>query len=94
LSNLLQYIKDDDLKKKVLSLSSDEVKVLEYFIQNISVGSLIALRELRFMYKVSDPKFVIRKLVEKGLLEQGYGCYSLSKTLREVLYNIIVSSRK
>ncbi|MEM0027223.1 MAG: hypothetical protein QXT53_03815 [Ignisphaera sp.] len=93
LSNIMQYIKDDDLKKKILSLSVEEIKVLEYFIQNISVGTLVAIRELKFLYRINDPKAVIRKLIEKGLIEQGYGCYSLSKTLREVLYSIIVSGR-
>lgn len=93
LSNIINHIKDEDLKKKILSLSAEEVRVLEYFIQNISVGTLVAIRELKFLYRVNDPKAVIRKLIEKGLVEQGYGCYSLSKTLRDVLYSIIASGK-
>ncbi|MEL9940277.1 MAG: hypothetical protein QW632_02490 [Ignisphaera sp.] len=94
LSNIINHIKDEDLKKKILSLSTEEVKVLEYFIQNISVGTLVAIRELKFLHRINDPKAVIRKLIEKGLVEQGYGCYSLSKTLRDVLYSIIASSKE
>ena len=93
MSNIINHIKDEDLKKKILSLSAEEVRVLEYFIQNISVGTLVAIRELKFLYRVNDPKAVIRKLIEKGLVEQGYGCYSLSKTLRDVLYSIIASGK-
>jgi predicted transcriptional regulator len=62
-------------------------------MQNVSVGAIAAIREIKSLYRVEDPKYVIRKLIEKGLLEQGYGNYSLSKSLREVLLSIILASR-
>lgn len=68
--------------------------MLEYFLQNVSVGAIISIRELKALYKVDDPKSVIRKLIDKGLIEQGYGCYNLSKPLREALFMLITSSSK
>lgn len=86
----MSYI-DDQLQKIINELSDDEKRVLEYFIQNISVGTIISLRELKALYKIVDPKIVIRNLIDKGLLEQGYGCYNLAKPLREALYLILRS---
>jgi ribosome maturation protein Sdo1 len=91
--NVMTYIKDEKLKKELENLTQEEIKVLEYFIQNVSVGVIVAVRELKSLYKVEDPKNVIRKLIEKGLLEQGYGNYSLARSLRETLLSIILASR-
>jgi DNA-binding MarR family transcriptional regulator len=91
--NVMTYIKDEKLKKELENLTQEEIKVLEYFIQNVSVGVIVAIRELKSLYKVEDPKNVIRKLIEKGLLEQGYGNYSLARSLRETLLSIILASR-
>jgi len=91
--NIMTYIKDEKLKKELENLTQEEIKVLEYFIQNVSVGVIVAIRELKSLYKVEDPKNVIRKLIEKGLLEQGYGNYSLARSLRETLLSIILASR-
>lgn len=85
---LISYI-DRKLYEIIQGLSEEERKVLKYFIQNISVGSIIALRELKALYKVQDPKVVIRNLIDKGLLEQGFGCYNLAKSLREALFKLI-----
>jgi len=87
LSKILE-IANDDLKSKIASLSDAERKVFEYFLNNISVGSIIALRELSTVYKIRNPKEVILSLVEKGLLEQGTGCYSLSREIRDLLLRI------
>ncbi|MEM1645794.1 MAG: hypothetical protein QXL96_08020 [Ignisphaera sp.] len=85
---LALYI-DKKLYEIIQGLSEEEKKVLRYFIQNISVGGIIALRELKALYKVQDPKTVIRNLIDKGLLEQGFGCYNLAKSLREALFKLI-----
>lgn len=82
-----------DLVQVIQNLGEDEKKVLEYFLQNVSVGVIISVRELKALYKIDDPRVVIRKLIDKGLIEQGYGCYSLSRPLREALFMIISTSR-
>uniref|UniRef100_A0A7C4FFX7 Uncharacterized protein n=1 Tax=Ignisphaera aggregans TaxID=334771 RepID=A0A7C4FFX7_9CREN len=93
ISNVMAYVKDEELKSKLENLTLEEVKVLEYFIQNVSVGAIVAVRELKSLYRVEDPKHVIRRLIEKGLLEQGYGNYSLAKSLREALLSILLASK-
>ncbi len=87
LAKLLEYA-DEELRKKIASLSDEERKVFEYFLTNISVGSIVALRELSTLYKIKNPKEIILRLVEKGLLEQGSGCYSLSQVIRDLLLRI------
>ncbi len=69
------------------SLSEDELKVFDYFLRNISVGEIIAVRELQYRYKVEKPLEVIFRLINKGLIEKGEGCYNLSKELRELLWS-------
>lgn len=85
LKKVTLYI-DRTLSEVIRGLSEEERKVLRYFLQNISVGSIISIRELKTLYKVQDPKTIIRNLIEKGLLEQGHGCFSLAKPLREALF--------
>jgi hypothetical protein len=80
---------DREILKIIQNLSADERKVLKYFLQNISVGIIIAIRELKALHRIQDPKAVIRSLIDKGLLEQGYGCYSLAKHLRKSLFRLI-----
>ncbi|HID80430.1 MAG TPA: hypothetical protein EYP48_01790 [Ignisphaera sp.] len=75
-------------------LSEEERKVLEYFVQHISVGSIIALRELKAFYRISEPKNVIDKLISLGLLEQGTGCYNLAKPLRDLLIKLVGTSHR
>ena len=82
-----------ELKDKIQSLNDEEKKAFEYFLQYVSVGSLIALRELKAFYHISEPKEVIRKLIEKGLIEQGNGCYSVSKQIRELMVKALRMSR-
>lgn len=72
--------------KEVLnSLTKEELVVLNYFIRYRSVGELIALRELKALYGVQEPSKVIGKLVYKGLVERGVGCYNISASLLKAL---------
>lgn len=87
LKKLLE-LADDDLRRKIKSLNDDERKVFEYFLSNISVGTIIALRELTTLYRVRNAKDVLRTLTEKGLLERGSGCYSLSPQIRTLLFKV------
>ncbi|RLG74919.1 MAG: hypothetical protein DRO23_05330 [Thermoprotei archaeon] len=65
--------------------SEEEKKVTLYFIRNISVGEILALRELEIL-GVKNPLKVIRTLILKGVLEKGEGCYNLAKDIREELF--------
>lgn len=93
LDKILKYL-DKDSAQVIQNLTEDEKKVLDYFLQNVSVGVIISIRELKALYKIEDPKSIVRNLIDKGLLEQGYGCYNLSKQLREALFTVIISSSK
>lgn len=90
LKKIAQYI-DKRMIDTIQNLSEEERKALKYFMQNISVGAIIAVRELKAFHKIQDPKIVIRRLIDKGLVEQGYGCYNLAKPLREALFSILKS---
>ncbi|MCS7111239.1 MAG: hypothetical protein N3D82_03180 [Ignisphaera sp.] len=92
-SKIISYL-SREIVDKIDSLSDDEKRVLEYFLHNISVGTLVAIRELRAFYRIEDPKSAIRKLIDLGLLEQGYGCYSLSKSIREGLLKVYLQQTK
>jgi len=93
LAKLLE-LADKTLREKISQLNEEERKVLEYFIQHISVGSIIALRELRAFYRIPEPRNVINRLISLGLLEQGTGCYSLAKPLRDLLIKLIGTSHR
>ncbi|MCS7107138.1 MAG: hypothetical protein NZ902_03430 [Acidilobaceae archaeon] len=69
------------LLERAKELSSEERAALNFFLQNISVGELRALRELK--REIPQPAQAIRKLLSLGLLEEGEGCYNLAKPLRE-----------
>lgn len=88
LKKITPYV-DKKILDVIQSLNEEERKVLKYFLQNISVGVIIAVRELKAFHKIQDPKIIIRRLIDKGLLEQGYGCYNLAKPLREVLLMLL-----
>ncbi len=89
LLNKLLQLADEELRKKIESLNEEELKVFEYFLTNVSVGTIIALKELSAFYKIKNPKDVILKLIEYGLLEQGTGCYNLAKPIRDLLIKIL-----
>jgi len=62
---------------KVILLSEKEIEVAKkYFMNVVSVGEIIAVRELKAL-GVSEPEKVIQKLVEMGVIEKGEGCYNL-----------------
>jgi len=92
--NKIREFLDEKLIKLIDGLNPEEKKVLEYFLQNISVGSIIAQRELKAFYGIENPRDVIRKLIDLGLLEQGYGCYNLARRLREILVRIVIKQIK
>ncbi len=70
---------DSDLKEILKGLDPELRTVLKYFIRYRSVGELIAIRELRGLYRIEDPAKCIGKLVDLGLIERGMGCYNISK---------------
>ncbi len=78
---------DDEAKimEVINSLDRESKLVLKYFLQNRSVGELLALRELRGLYRVRDPAKVLAKLTEMGLLERAPGCYNISREVLKVL---------
>ncbi|GAB6147775.1 PolB1-binding protein PBP2 family protein [Stetteria hydrogenophila] len=69
------------LLEKARRLSRDEKAVFNYFMDNVSVGTIRAVKELKYK-GVSDPMKIIMKLVDEGLLEKGYDCFNLPKPLR------------
>ncbi|MCS7108009.1 MAG: hypothetical protein NZ911_01230 [Sulfolobales archaeon] len=72
--------------KEVLnSLTKEESITLNYFIRYRSVGELIALKELRALYGIQEPSKIINKLLYKGLIERGIGCYNVSSNLLKTL---------
>ncbi len=70
---------EKDLRTLLKSLDEDQIKTLKYFCRYISVGNLLAYKELKALYKVKDPVKTIASLVELGLIIKGQGCYSISK---------------
>jgi len=87
--------------KDILKLSKLERLIMEYFIKHVSVGEIIAVFELRDEVKrLKDPELVpefddvviemeisraLARLIEKGFLERGSGCYNLAPHLRAKL---------
>jgi hypothetical protein len=70
---------DNSIRRMIELLSDEERKVLEYFVRYRSVGDLLAVRELKGLYKVREPTKIINRLIELGLLDRGIGCYNISK---------------
>ncbi len=77
----------EEIERIRRKLSGDVLKVFDYFLRNISVGEVIAVRELQYRYKVERPLEIIIRLINEGLLEKGEGCYNLSRELRELLWS-------
>ncbi len=63
-------------------LSREERLVLNYFLENISVGEIIAIKDLKAMYGLENPERIIVQLITKGYLVRGEGCYTLAPELR------------
>lgn len=74
-----------DLEEVLRSLDGQERAVFEYFRRNISVGEILAVKELKLLHKLEDPVKVIDSLIRKGVLEKAPGCINLSKRVRELL---------
>ena len=72
------------LLEKVSSLGEMEKEAFKYFIENVSVGVIRAVKDLKAR-GVKDPEEAIAKLVEEGLIEEGAECYNLAKPLRELI---------
>ena len=56
----------------------DLEKARKYFERNISVGEILAYKELKAQ-GIKNPELVLYKLVEEGFIEKGEGCYNLVK---------------
>ncbi len=76
------------LKEILNTLTKEESIVLNYFVRYRSVGELIALRELKALYGIQEPSKIISKLVYKGLVERGIGCYNISVNLLKALKSV------
>ncbi|BBG24004.1 PolB1-binding protein PBP2 family protein [Sulfuracidifex tepidarius] len=58
-------------------LTEKEIEVAKkYFSTYISVGEIIAVKELRTQ-GIRNPEEVISKLIQEGFIEKGEGCYNL-----------------
>ncbi len=77
----------EEIERARRELGVEERKVFDYFLQHISVGEIIALRELKLRYGIEDPLSVIVKLIDKGYIERGEGCYNLARKYREILWS-------
>ena len=68
------------LLEKARGLSGEEKRVLNYFLENLSVGIIRAVEELKRY--VRDPLEVIERLAEQGFLEKKTDCINLAAPLR------------
>ncbi|AEE94042.1 DUF6995 domain-containing protein [Acidianus hospitalis] len=54
-----------------------DIEIAEkYFRKYISVGEIIAVRDLKAL-GVKEPEKVIVELMNKGIIEKGEGCFNL-----------------
>jgi len=74
-----------DLERVIEGLDPQERVVFEYFRKNLSVGEILAVKELKLLYKIEDPIKVVDSLIRKGLLEKGVGCINLASSVRSAL---------
>jgi Mn-dependent DtxR family transcriptional regulator len=71
--------------KMLRELSPVELRVLLYMIREVSVGEMLAFKELKLIYGIGyDEAFkAFEALARKGYIEYVPGrCYNLSKELR------------
>lgn len=71
--------------KMLKELSLTELKVLLYILREISVGEIIAFKELKLTHGVEygDAAKAFKTLIEKGYVEHVPNiCFNLSKELR------------
>jgi len=61
------------------AVSQEDIeKAIRYFKSAISVGEILAYKELLAL-GIKSPEIVITKLLEMGIIEKGEGCYNLVK---------------
>ena len=70
-----------------VSLTDEEKLVTYYFVKYISVGEILAEKELKAL-GIKNPLKVIKTLIIKGVLERGEGCYNLAKEIREEVFSL------
>jgi hypothetical protein len=64
--------------------SQDDINIaIKYFKNVISVGEILAVRELKAL-GVKEPETTIAKLIDMGIIEKGEGCYNLVRNRGEV----------
>jgi len=74
-----------ELERILESLDHEERVVFEYFRKNLSVGEILAVKELKLIHRINDPLRVIDSLIKKNILEKGAGCINLSSSVKELL---------
>ena len=65
-----------------VSSQDDIQKAIKYFKNTVSVGEIIALRELKAL-GIKNPEEVIAKLIEMKVIEKGEGCYNLVRDSKQ-----------
>ncbi|MCX8195594.1 MAG: hypothetical protein N3F67_00695 [Acidilobaceae archaeon] len=76
-----ELLEASKLLERAKELSKEEKAALNYFLENVSVGEIRALKDLK--REIANPAQAIRKLLSLGLLEEGEGCYNLARPIRE-----------
>jgi predicted transcriptional regulator len=77
------YKEASALLERAKKLTREELIVFKYFIDNISIGTLRTELDLK-RKGISDPRKVVDKLIQLGLVEKGEYSYSLSQPLRKL----------
>ena len=65
-----------------MSSQDDIQKAIKYFRNVVSVGEIIALRELKAL-GIKNPEEVVAKLIEMKVIEKGEGCYNLVRNSKQ-----------
>jgi len=72
----------EELLTRARRLPRELRRVFQYFYDNVSVGELRAIHDLKRL-GVRDPQAAISELIRLGLVEKGRECYNLARPLRE-----------
>jgi len=65
-----------------MSSQDDIQKAIKYFKNTVSVGEIVALRELKAL-GIKNPEEIIAKLIEMKVIEKGEGCYNLVRDSKQ-----------
>ncbi|AWR99778.1 PolB1-binding protein PBP2 family protein [Metallosphaera hakonensis] len=65
-----------------MSVNKEIETAKKYFITNISVGEIAALRDLKAL-GIREPERVIAELIREGVIVKGEGCYNLLREKRK-----------